>query len=37
MMKINNLIKKYGEKTVVNDVSFEIPKGRVISPVFITL
>ena len=31
MMKINNLIKKYGEKTVVNDVSFEIPKGKVIS------
>jgi iron complex transport system ATP-binding protein len=30
-MKIENLIKKYDGKTVVNDVSFEIPKGKVIS------
>lgn len=30
-MKINKLTKQYGEKTVVNNVSFEIPKGKVIS------
>lgn len=30
-MKIKNLFKNYGSKTVVDDVSFEIPKGKVIS------
>ncbi|OON97571.1 MAG: iron ABC transporter ATP-binding protein [Epulopiscium sp. Nele67-Bin005] len=30
-MKISHLIKKYGEKSVVNDVTFEIPKGKVTS------
>lgn len=30
-MKIKNLIKKYDGKTVVDQVSFEIPKGKVIS------
>lgn len=30
-MKIKNLIKKYDGKTVVDKVSFEIPKGKVIS------
>lgn len=30
-MKIQNLTKKYDGKTVVDEVSFEIPKGKVIS------
>lgn len=30
-MKIENLFKKYGDRVVVNDVSFEIPKGKVTS------
>lgn len=30
-MRIRGLMKKYGAKTVVDDVSFEIPKGKVIS------
>jgi iron complex transport system ATP-binding protein len=30
-MKIKNLIKKYDGKAVVNEVSFEIPKGKVVS------
>lgn len=30
-MKIRELEKRYGEKTVVEHVSFEIPKGKVIS------
>lgn len=30
-MKIKNLIKKYDGKAVVDQVSFEIPKGKVIS------
>lgn len=31
MLHIKNLTKRYSEKTVVNDVSFSIPKGKVIS------
>lgn len=30
-MKINNLNKSYGEKQVVTDVSFTLPRGKVIS------
>ncbi len=30
-MQINNLNKYYGEKHVVNNVTFELPKGKVIS------
>ena len=30
-MKVNDLIKKYDGKTVVDSVSFEIPKGKVTS------
>lgn len=30
-MRIRGLMKKYGAKTVVDDVSFEIPRGKVIS------
>ena len=30
-MTIRNLIKKYDGKTVVNSISFDIPKGKVIS------
>lgn len=30
-MKISNLVKKYGNKKVVDNVTFEIPKGKVIS------
>lgn len=30
-MQIRGLVKKYGEKTVVDDVTFKIPKGKVIS------
>ncbi len=30
-MRITNLIKRYGEKTVVDHVSFQLPKGKVIS------
>jgi iron complex transport system ATP-binding protein len=30
-MKVKDLIKKYGEKTVVDSVSFEIPKGKITS------
>lgn len=31
MMKIRNLFKHYGDKTVVEDVTFELPRGKVIS------
>lgn len=30
-MKVKNLIKSYGDKTVVDEVSFKVPKGKVIS------
>ncbi|MBQ8781848.1 MAG: ATP-binding cassette domain-containing protein [Oscillospiraceae bacterium] len=30
-MNVQDLIKKYGSTTVVNEVSFEIPKGKVLS------
>lgn len=30
-MKIDQLVKRYGKKAVVDDVSLEIPKGKVIS------
>ncbi|MBQ2803990.1 MAG: ATP-binding cassette domain-containing protein [Lachnospiraceae bacterium] len=30
-MKIVDLIKSYGDKTVVKEVSFEVPKGKVLS------
>ena len=30
-MQISHIIKKYDEKTVVNDVSFSLPKGKVTS------
>ena len=30
-MNIKDLIKNYGSKTVVNEVSFEVPKGKVLS------
>ncbi len=30
-MFVQNLTKRYGEKTVVNDVNFRIPKGKVLS------
>ena len=30
-MNVQDLIKSYGHKTVVNEVSFEVPKGRVLS------
>lgn len=30
-MKVKNLMKNYGEKTVVNEVSFKVPKGKVLS------
>lgn len=30
-MKIFNLTKKYDEKTVVDSVDFEIPRGKVLS------
>lgn len=30
-MNVKDLIKKYGSKTVVNEVSFEVPKGKVLS------
>lgn len=30
-MKVKNIVKKYDKKTVVDSVSFEIPKGKVIS------
>lgn len=30
-MKISNISKSYGEKKVVNNVSFDIPKGKVVS------
>ncbi|MBQ8620473.1 MAG: ATP-binding cassette domain-containing protein, partial [Clostridia bacterium] len=30
-MNIVDLVKSYGRKTVVDSVSFEIPKGKVIS------
>ncbi len=30
-MNVQDLIKSYGSKTVVNEVSFEIPKGKVLS------
>lgn len=29
MLKVNNLIKKYGDKTVLNDVSFEVKAGDI--------
>ena len=31
VMQISHIIKKYDEKTVVNDVSFSLPKGKVTS------
>lgn len=31
MIKVDNAIKKYGKKVVVNDVSIDIPKGQIIS------
>ena len=31
MLQIKNLSKQYDGKTVVHDVSFHIPKGKVIS------
>ena len=30
-MNVVDLIKSYGDKTVVNEVSFEVPKGKVLS------
>lgn len=30
-MNVKDLIKSYGEKTVVNEVSFKVPKGKVLS------
>lgn len=30
-MNVIDLIKNYGDKTVVNEVSFEVPKGKVLS------
>ena len=30
-MNVVDLIKSYGNKTVVNEVSFEVPKGKVLS------
>ena len=30
-MNVQDLIKSYGEKTVVNEVSFEVPRGKVLS------
>ena len=30
-MNVIDLMKQYGEKTVVNEVSFEVPKGKVLS------
>ena len=30
-MNVKDLLKSYGEKTVVNEVSFEVPKGKVLS------
>lgn len=30
-MNVQDLIKNYGEKTVVKEVSFEVPKGKVLS------
>ena len=30
-MRVKDLMKKYDGKTVVNSVSFEIPKGKVLS------
>ncbi|MBR6771236.1 MAG: ATP-binding cassette domain-containing protein [Lachnospiraceae bacterium] len=30
-MNIKDLLKSYGNKTVVNEVSFEVPKGKVLS------
>lgn len=31
MIRINGLTKKYGKKTVVNDISLSIPKGKITS------
>ena len=31
MIKINGLTKRYGKKTVVNNISFDIPKGKITS------
>ena len=30
-MNVVDLMKNYGDKTVVNEVSFEVPKGKVLS------
>ena len=30
-MNVQDLIKSYGHKTVVSEVSFEVPKGKVLS------
>lgn len=29
MLEVRNLIKKYGDKTAVNDITFTVPDGRV--------
>ena len=29
MLQVQNLSKRYGEKTAVNDVSFTVPDGKV--------
>ncbi len=31
MIKLKNIIKKYGEKPIIDDVSLDIPKGQVIA------
>ncbi len=31
MIKLKNIIKKYGEKSIIDDVSLDIPKGQVIA------
>ena len=36
-MRIRELIKKYDGKTVVDSVSFELPKGRVTSFIVLTV
>lgn len=30
MIRFKNLIKKFGERTVLNDISFEVPKGEIL-------
>ena len=31
MIKLKNIIKKYGDKSIIDDVSVDIPKGEVIA------